>query len=255
MKSLNCMNKFLTMFIFSTFFLNVGETHATQNLIVNGSFEFPQLVPGSDALSVPVNNSTLIPGWRVVGPRGLDVAVVENNYDAPDGYGNVFNASDGVQFLDLTGFESNRDEGVQQSVFLGRGFYDLAFDVGNIISPGTPLGIQSTVALYINGVLINSFLNNEGIDGRVKWKTFHHTFLGDGVTVISFINADPLGDNLNVLDVVTLTSSTSTNPTPTIPEPTGPALMSIGLIGWLLSRKFLPLFRTQSTTQQGQFTG
>jgi len=124
-------------------------TSAQANLITNGSFESPILVSGSDYITVSVGSST-IPGWTVVGLPSQNVAVVEALYDLPDAAGINFAASDGVQWIDMTGAGSNGYEGLMQTVATAPGTYHLAFDVGNVIAPTFGLGTQTLIAREVS---------------------------------------------------------------------------------------------------------
>lgn len=123
---------------------SVNASGAT-NLLTNGSFEAP-VVPVGGFTNFNTG-STAITGWTVVGPQ---VSVVSGSYVSECC---KFPASDGSQWLDLTGDTANSMEGVEQSVATVAGkSYDLTFDVGNVYDPRGVYGTTSTVAVLINGV-------------------------------------------------------------------------------------------------------
>ena len=194
----------LTAAAFCTFLFSSPAISAT-NLISNGSFELPVLVPGSDYLVAPVG-SAVIPSWSVVGPAGKNVAIIEALYNLPDAAGINFAAADGVQWIDMAGAGANTFEGVEQIVHLVSGSYDLSFSVGNVIAPANALGSQSTIDLWINGTKLQSYTNSASGGTGINWQGFSHTFVGIGSTTIQFRNADGTNDNLNGLDNVFLSA-------------------------------------------------
>src|ERR1700681_291827 len=88
------------------FLMGCNLLHA--NLISNGSFETP-LVPVGGFTNF-AGGSTGITGWTVVGPQA---SVVSTAFTQS---GILFTAADANQFVDLTGFNANSVEGVEQTV-------------------------------------------------------------------------------------------------------------------------------------------
>lgn len=199
------------------------------NLISNGSFETPILTPGSDFLIATVGSST-VTGWTVTGPTGKNVAIIEALYNLPDGAGINFAAADGVQWIDMTGTGANSTEGLLQSVVLTPGAYNLSFYVGNVVAAAAFLGTQSTVSLFINSTLAQSFTNVGAGGAGVNWQQFSYNFSASGPTSIEFRNGDAANDHLNGLDNVVLTA---------VPEPETYAMLlaGLGLLGWVGRRR------------------
>ena len=171
---------------------------AAANLIKNGSFETPPSPQGSYAVYAP--GQTIGP-WTVVGASG-NVATV---YDYNEG-GVTWSAHQGKAFLDLTGTcDCGAPSGVSQTVKTTAGqMYKLTFWVGNTYISGQ--GLTSTVDAYIGQKKVLSATNKAG-KGSAKevWHAFSVTFVAKAATTtLSFINADPSGDQQNGLDSVTL---------------------------------------------------
>lgn len=166
------------------------------SLIKDGGFEAP---------TVPVGGFTsfakgaTIARWTVVGSGG-GVAIVSGTY-TQGSYS--FPAAAGKQWLDLTGYNSNGAEGVEQTVKTVAGTnYKLSFKVGNL--SGGIWGTQSTVNVFVNGIQV--FTATNATPGTTQnWRKFTYTFQATGATTtIDFINGDPSNDNSNGLDAVTL---------------------------------------------------
>ena len=209
------------------------STSVRASLLTNESFESPVLVPGSDFLIVPVGGGA-IPGWTVVGPAGKNVAIIEALYNLPDSAGINFAASNGVQWIDLTGGGANAYEGLAQTVATTPGSYNLEFDIGNVVAPAANLGTQSTIDLWLNGVLVQSFTNSSAGGGAINWETFKYSFAATGATKVEFRNADASGDNFNGLDNVVLAA---------VPEPASWLLSLVGAtaLGLLARRRGIDL--------------
>ena len=150
-------------------FLVAGSARA--NLISNGSFEGPLVPVGTFSLFSP--GSTGITGWTVTGPPGANVAVVSTAFTQN---GVAFEAEDGGQWLDLTGFAANSTEGLTQTVATTAGnSYALTFFVGNTTGGGF-FGTTSTTILKINGTQEGTFTNDAPAPANVNWKQFTDTF-------------------------------------------------------------------------------
>jgi Protein of unknown function (DUF642) len=177
-----------------------GAASATTNLIKNGSFEKPVVPVGGYQSFAKGQTFT---GWRVVGAAGA-VAIVSGHYQQG---GFTFNAKAGAQWMDLTGYGSNTKTGVARSVATTSGTsYHLTFWVGNVYDPGGPLGVSSTIKVYVNGTLKLTATNSmRPANHKQAWKEFTLTIKATSSdTTISFINADPSTDNSNGLDAVQL---------------------------------------------------
>ena len=164
---------------------------------------------------------------------GPEVSIVSGSYVSA---GLTFPASNGNQWLDLTGDLSNTLEGVEQSVATVTGkTYDLSFDVGNQVNPGGPYGTTSTVQVLVNGSVAGTFTNS-GVTGSTSqsWENFKTSFVASGTTTsIEFQNLDPRTDNTNGLDNVVLTGAAG----PSVPEPATLGLLVLGLADIGLHRR------------------
>ena len=199
-----------------------GSLSLQANLITNGSFETP-VVPAGGFTNY-LTGSTLITGWTVVGP---EASIVSGTFSQGCC---TFPAEDGSQWLDLTGDGSNAVEGVQQTVATSPGTqYTLSFWVGNVYDPAGIFGTTSTVDVRLGGntgTLLGAFTNSNTTTGTQTWEQFTTTFTATGSsTTIDFLNADPVTDNSNGLDNISLTAS------PTgVPEPGTLSLLVAGIV-------------------------
>jgi len=197
------------------------------NIVANGSFETPTVPVGG--FTTFASGSNAITDWTVVGPSGSSVAIVSGTFTQ---FGFTFPAQDGVQWLDLTGLNSNTTDGVQQTVATTPGaLYDLSFFVGNISNPGGLFGTTSTVGVQINGGPVVSFTNSGGVGSTsLVWQQFTLPFTATAATTsITFINQDSSGDYNNGLDNVSLTLGQST-----VPDSSSTLLLlGTGLLGLL----------------------
>lgn len=212
--------------------LSVSPANAT--LLTNGSFEAPILTT-SPFYAFYADGSTAMPGWTVDtrNSGALNIQLTRNN--AFPG----LNASDGNQYLDLTGNVGRGAGLVSDAVETASNFdYLVAFDVGAFFYGGS-FG-PATVDLLINGSLASSFSVAPPAANSVNWQRFSYGFAGTGspVTIGLYSSLSPASSNLGVgLDNVTLTSSIRT--TPAVPEPTTWIMMmaGFGLVGAALRRK------------------
>jgi len=187
-------------------FISIAATVASSpaghavSLIANGSFETPSVPAGSFSLFNP--GSAGITGWTVVGPRGTDVAIVSTTFVQN---GVTFQAFDGNQWLDLTGFNSNSTEGVSQTVTTIAGHqYQLSYFIGNTTGGGI-FGTTSTVDVLVNGAPTFADTNSNVSATSLNWVPITHKFTASGsATTLDFINGDPGNDNSNGLDDVAL---------------------------------------------------
>ena len=190
--------------VLAVFFASSGAADsrpaAAPNLVRNGGFEQPLVAVGGYQL---VYGGKSFGGWRVVGPLGTNVAPISGSYQQN---GISFTARAGAQWLDLTGGLSNQPIGVAQTVETRPGAsYRLSFTVGNVVDPGGVFGTSSTVNVLVNGHKVLAATNRGG--GKVQaWKTFTLTLKATtATTTIEFQNGDPVTDNDNGLDAVSLT--------------------------------------------------
>lgn len=210
------------------------------DLITNGSFETPTVTDMSFTEFVP-GGSVTIPGWTVVGAAG-GVAIVAGDFSQG---GISFPAESGLQWLDLTGLQTNSTEGVEQTVATTPGsIYDLSFWVGNVDSPSTTFGTTSTVDVRLGGIdgsLLLAATNDSTSATTQVWQQFTAEFTAAGsTTTLDFLNGDPSNDNTNGLDNVTLTLKPTTT---AVPEPGALPLAALVIIalGFYRRRKALLL--------------
>jgi hypothetical protein len=142
-----------------------GVANASTNLLTNGSFETPIVEAGK--FTRFSGGSSSITGWTVVGP---EASIVNSTFTS---WLIQFPASDGSQWLDLTGFFSRAVEGVEQTVPTVAGnAYRLSFEVGNVFDPRGIYGTTSTVAVMVNDMLLGTFTNScTTCRNALAWKT------------------------------------------------------------------------------------
>lgn len=169
------------------------------NLIKDGGFETPLVPVGG---FTRFETGAVFGPWTVVGVPG-DVAIVSTTF-AQNGI--AFKAKAGQQWLDLTGFASDRATGVAQTVKTVPGqSYVLTFSVGNVVDPSNVFGSESSVDVQIDGVPLTRATYSGGVNNELRWKRFSTRFVATANrTTVAFINADPLNDNSNGLDAIAL---------------------------------------------------
>jgi hypothetical protein len=166
----------------------------------DGGFESPVVNAGGYADFV---TGQTFSKWTVIGVQG-DVAVVSGKFTQN---GIAFPAKAGNQWLDLTGYLSDKATGVQQTVKTTVGQqYQLKFSVGNVVDPNNVFGTSSTVDVFVDGVHLLAATNSAGNATTMTWQNFRLRFTAASTTTtVAFINGDPAGDNLNGLDAVSMT--------------------------------------------------
>lgn len=174
------------------------------------------------------SGDTGLTGWTIVGNPGTNVLTLSTTA-VFSGFSYV--AEDGPNSLDLTGDGSNDpSEGVAQTIATNIGdSYSLTFWVGNLYNPGGPEGVTSTVDVSANGTSLGAFTNMcTACTTTQSWQLFTTSFIAtSNSTALQFLNGDPLGDNSNGLDNVSVVDNGSA----TIPEPATFVLVGLGLLG------------------------
>jgi len=176
-----------------------GSGVQAQNLIVNGSFEKPA-VPVGDFTTYATGST--FTGWKVVGARG-NVGVTSNQFVAR---GFNMPAQSGSQWIDLSGTADLTNVGVQQTVATTPGVkYILNFSVGNVFDDSGPFGTSSRVDVFLNGMLATSAISFLGDNANMAWESFSFEFVAASAkTTVTFMDADPQGDQICGLDSVSL---------------------------------------------------
>ena len=196
--------------------------------ILNPSFESPNISPsytGWNAdgyVSFNFGTSPTGFGWTIVGTSTplTNLALFDN----VSGY----LASNGSQFLDLTGGSNIYGLGVSQgSITVVPGTpYRLNFDVGGFRYKGNDFG-TAAVALTVSGghTYTGNFLNNltRPVSNGVVWQTMAYNFTPTTSTIsLRFVGANVSGSSQTgiAFDNVTLTP---------VPEPAGVGTLLVGL--------------------------
>lgn len=168
------------------------ESLPGESLVENGGFETPIVPVGSYELFTPGNE---FDGWTVVGSSG-NVGPLSGQYV---GTGTVFHAFDGEQTLDLTGLTMTAT-GVAQTLPTTPGAsYCLSYWSGNAVN----WGVSSSVTVAVGGTEVLTSSNDFAILNALAWRQYSVEFVAEAAeTTISLTNADPTGDNSNIIDNV-----------------------------------------------------
>ncbi len=169
---------------------------AAANLVANGSFEAPPTTVQFYSVG-----STAITNWTVVVLPGGSGSIQHSNNSDYGALGVV--ASDGAQYLDLTG-NTGRGGGVQSDAFattMGAS-YTVSFDVGAIFVAGYGSYGDAIVDLYIDGGFAGSYLNTMSLGSPgTDYQRFSKTFVAAGPTgtVAFYSNQSAASSDLGVL--------------------------------------------------------
>ena len=198
----------------------MGAASAASANIANGSFEAPVIGPG--ATTAYGNGSTAITGWTVIGDN---VQLVDSTYLVPE---YTLNASDGRQWVDLTGTNEGFGKGLT-TTFAGVAgqTYQLTFDLGRLLDR-TP----ATVQVVVDGVS-STFTNSGPGSGKVMdWKPFSLSFTSDGSTTLSFLGSSANDGNSTLIGLDNVA---------VVPEPSTWAMLlaGFGVVGWVAARRKL----------------
>lgn len=146
---------------------------AAENLVVNGSFEEPELPKTSPKLYRLGDDA--IKGWEVFGEKRADVAVLNGPFSQG---GLTFTHHDGEQSLDLTGL-ANRRGGVRQTLETVAGErYLLEFAFANVQSPGV-WGNKSKVLVELNGKELMAVEKKDGPPDKLGWEEYRKEFVAE----------------------------------------------------------------------------
>lgn len=202
--------------------LLAGAPAALAAPVFSDAFETPTVTSGLgfDLYNPP----TALGPWTVTGTSSI--ALLQGSFTAA---GVAFPAVEGTagQWVDLTSIVSGGDGGVETTIATVAGqTYAISFHVGNINDATSTFGTSSTVQVYADGMLVSTAVNDGGVADTLTWEAFEFSFTAtDGFTTFRFTNADPVGDNVNGLDAVSIRTVDVT----AVPEPTGLALALAGL--------------------------
>lgn len=183
------------------------SSQVSANLIVNGSFEDPEIT-GYQAYYATTQG---LPGW-VVG--GTSVDIVNNDYPVTGP------AYAGVQFLDLAGTPGPGSISQEFSTVIGQ-MYELTFAYAN--NPGTSPS-SANVALDGATLAYGTTISHSGSTSSDNfWTLFTYKFQAlDELTTLSFSSLDGITNAGILLDDVQINE---------VPEPGSLVLLSLGALG------------------------
>jgi Protein of unknown function (DUF642)/PEP-CTERM motif len=157
--------------------------------VTNGSFENPDLPTGTSA-TYPFGDTT-IPNWQVIGDT--NVQLIEASYLSGSGYNLA--AADGLQWVDLTGFNEGTGKGLS-TTFTGVAsqIYTLTFYLGRLTSDSA-----ASVNVLVDGTPFT--FTNSGTTGGLDmaWQPFSFQFTSDGSTKIDFTGSGASNGSRNVI--------------------------------------------------------
>lgn len=198
----------------------------SQNLLINGGIEDPTLPSGGTMNYTNGQNIGTPGGWTAV---GAGVILIQTNYAEPYFGITDFNAEEGLNSLDITGYgNTGPTSGVQQTVATNVSqTYLLSFYVGRADDNGAASAYYttpSTVNLSINNGPLVSYTNANATPNFVNWQQFTTSFIAtQPSTLLAFYNGTST-NNFAGLDNVVLTPAG-------VPETSTVFILTIGLVG------------------------
>jgi len=187
--------------------------------LLNGSFEtgtFPTM-PTEIGSAKLLPNSTVIGGWTVI---NHEIAWI----DQGNRYG--LTASDGNRFLDLTGWMTNGQGGVSQTISTIVGtHYRLAFDLGNSIN----YNYGNSNSLLASAGSTSSIFSNTNTSSTNSWQKFTLDFVARDINTNIEFRGNSSTHYIG-LDNVTVTAVPET-------ETYAMFLVGLGLMGGITRRR------------------
>jgi hypothetical protein len=210
--------------------LVISDATYAVNLATNGSFEAPSIV-ATNTFALYNTGSTQIAGWTVIGGQ---IAAL------PDTYVLGWNASEGRQYVDLTGI-SGFDKGIRSDsiqTIVGTQ-YTVSFAVGNF-------GALSTLVLSINGGTEELFTNTTMPPfGQLRWMNFTTSWTATADSAqLSFVGR--ANGSLSNIDGIGIDNVVFAP----VPEPATSLFLLSGLAMLALARRRTSLHRESTLTPE-----
>jgi hypothetical protein len=204
----------LVLLAFAVFGLGL-PAHA--NLISNPGFETFTGTYGSDSCHQLFSGATTMTGWTSV---GAEIAICKT----PNQY--LITASEGLNFLDIAGYENTLSKGVSQALsgLTQEQQYLFSADLGisNLTNcvPGATCAGPISVLVTIGSV--SQTLTHNSTAPGVQWATYSFTFVADSANpTLSVVGSGlPAGGAFIGLDNLSLVA---------VPEPAIASLVALGL--------------------------
>jgi hypothetical protein len=176
------------------------------SLILNGDFESPVVPPGSaNGVLTLAYNSTLLPGWTVVGGAGDNVNLVSAGAGVWPG--------NSTQFMDLNGFTGGGGIQSDPIATVNGWAYQVTFNAfnGSLIYPGTAW-TGPALSLQASGGPLQVYNGTTDVPaGYTEALTYSFTAASTSTTLTFLDQSDTAGQNTGWIDNVAIQP---------IPEPT-----------------------------------